>query len=555
MSEYSQESAKNEDDKMEKIEVKKIRSLEDEKKLLTSQPLKLSTSFSSNPLMLQGTASHVGKSILVAALCHIFKNQGLKVAPFKAQNMALNSFVTLDGGEIGRAQAFQAEAAGIEPCVDMNPILLKPTSDMVAQVIIHGKVYGNMKAQEYHRFKKEAATYVMESYKRLSEKNDVIVIEGAGSPAEINLRENDIANMGLAEMVDAPVILIGDIDRGGVFASLVGTMELLTPSERKRIRGFIINKFRGDLKLLEPGIDFLESKTGLPVFGVVPYLKDIILPDEDGVALDRSQKSEVRSQKKINISVIKLPRISNFTDFDPFRFEPDIALRYVTDPAELDGVDSIIIPGSKNTLEDMEWLQKSGIANAITNYAKQGGRVIGICGGFQMLGKAVKDLYGVESTLKEIKGLGLLDMETILELEKKTYQVKAQIPSSPPLAKRGRGDCLVKGYEIHMGETTGREQPFSIITDRNGASVSIEDGGVSRDGKVWGTYIHGIFDNDEFRTGFLNSIRDEKGFKNQCPVLFQIKRCEEIKKMAEIIHESIDMKKIYEIIGVECSVR
>ncbi|HCY19366.1 MAG TPA: cobyric acid synthase CobQ, partial [Deltaproteobacteria bacterium] len=273
--------------------------------------------------MLQGTASHVGKSILVAALCHIFKNQGLKVAPFKAQNMALNSFVTLDGGEIGRAQAFQAEAAGIEPCVDMNPILLKPTSDMVAQVIIHGKVYGNMKAQEYHRFKKEAATYVMESYKRLSEKNDVIVIEGAGSPAEINLRENDIANMGLAEMVDAPVILIGDIDRGGVFASLVGTMELLTPSERKRIRGFIINKFRGDLKLLEPGIDFLESKTGLPVFGVVPYLKDIILPDEDGVALDRSQKSEVRSQKKINISVIKLPRISNFTDFDPFRFEPD----------------------------------------------------------------------------------------------------------------------------------------------------------------------------------------------------------------------------------------
>jgi len=364
------------------------------------------------------------------------------------------------------------------------------------------------------------------------------------------LRENDIANMGLAEMVDAPVILIGDIDRGGVFASLVGTMELLTPSERKRIRGFIINKFRGDLKLLEPGIDFLESKTGLPVFGVVPYLKDIILPDEDGVALDRSQKSEVRSQKKINISVIKLPRISNFTDFDPFRFEPDVAVRYVTKPVELDNADVVILPGSKNTLEDIDWLK-----NAIIYFAEHGGRVIGICGGFQMLGKAVKDLYGVESTLKEIKGLGLLDMETILELEKKTYQVKAQIPSSPPLAKRGRGDCLVKGYEIHMGETTGREQPFSIITDRNGASVSIEDGGVSRDGKVWGTYIHGIFDNDEFRTGFLNSIRDEKGFKNQCPVLFQIKRCEEIKKMAEIIHESIDMKKIYEIIGVECSVR
>src|SRR3989338_4587655 len=255
-------------------------------------------------LMLQGTSSHVGKSILVAAFCRIFKEHGLRVAPFKAQNMALNSFVTRDGGEIGRAQAFQAEAAGLEPAVDMNPILLKPTSDTGSQVVIHGKVYANMKAKEYHKFKKEAAKYVIESYRRLAQKNDVIVIEGAGSPAEINLRENDIANMGLAEMVDAPVILIGDIDRGGVFASLVGTMELLTPSERKRIRGFIINKFRGDLKLLEPGIDFLQQKTGLPVFGVVPYLKDISLPDEDGVALDRGQGVKgSRGQGKIDIVV------------------------------------------------------------------------------------------------------------------------------------------------------------------------------------------------------------------------------------------------------------
>src|SRR3989338_6287639 len=270
-------------------------------------------------LMLQGTSSHVGKSILVAAFCRIFKEHGLRVAPFKAQNMALNSFVTKDGGEIGRAQAFQAEAAGIAPSVDMNPILLKPTSDMGAQVIIHGKVYGNMKAQEDHRFKKEAATYVMESYKRLSEKSDVIVIEGAGSPAEINLRENDIANMGLAEMIDAPVILIGDIDRGGVFASLIGTMELLTPSERKRVKGFIINKFRGDFGLLKPGIDFLENKTGLPVFGVVPYLKDINLPDEDGVVLEQGQGASMplqavsrggKGQEKLNIAIIKLPRIS-----------------------------------------------------------------------------------------------------------------------------------------------------------------------------------------------------------------------------------------------------
>src|SRR3989338_1754162 len=486
MSEYSQESAKNEDDKMEKIEVKKIRSLEDEKKLLTSQPLKLSTSFSSNPLMLQGTASHVGKSILVAALCHIFKNQGLKVAPFKAQNMALNSFVTLDGGEIGRAQAFQAEAAGIEPCVDMNPILLKPTSDMVAQVIIHGKVYGNMKAQEYHRFKKEAATYVMESYKRLSEKNDVIVIEGAGSPAEINLRENDIANMGLAEMVDAPVILIGDIDRGGVFASLVGTMELLTASEKKRVKGFIINKFRGDFELLKPGLDFLENKTGLPVFGVVPYLKDINLPDEDGVVLDSGQWTKgtevpfvVSGQKKITIVVIKLPRISNFTDLDPFRFEPDVSVHYITEPAEIDGADVVIIPGSKNTLEDMDWLWKAGIADAVIRYAKNGGKVSGLCGGFQMMGKLIKDPHGVEAHVKEIKGLRLLHGETILEKEKKTYQVKAIIQ-----AAGSRQQATVNGYEIHMGETDGKENYFAIITNRNNTPVKIKDGAISSNGKI-----------------------------------------------------------------------
>ncbi|HKZ45756.1 MAG TPA: cobyric acid synthase, partial [Thermodesulfobacteriota bacterium] len=397
------------------------------------------------PLMLQGTASHVGKSIITAALCRIFREHGLRVAPFKAQNMALNSFVTMDGGEIGRAQAFQAEAAGIEPTVDMNPILLKPTSDMGSQVIIHGKVYGNMKAAEYHRFKKEAARYVLESYRRLEEKNDLIIIEGAGSPAEINLRENDIANMGLAEMVDAPVILIGDIDRGGVFASLVGTMELLTASEKKRVKGFIINKFRGDLELLKPGLDFLENKTGLPVFGVVPYLKDINLPDEDGVVLDSGQWSVVSGQKKITIVVIKLPRISNFTDFDPFRFEPDVSIHYITEPAELDGADVVIIPGSKNTLEDMDWLWKTGIADKLIHYAENGGKVIGICGGFQMLGKLVKDPHGVESHVKEMKGLGLLHGETILEREKRTYQVGATIPSFSPLAKEGRGDCLVKG--------------------------------------------------------------------------------------------------------------
>ena len=498
--------------------------------------------------MLQGTASHVGKSILVAALCHIFKNQGLKVAPFKAQNMALNSFVTLDGGEIGRAQAFQAEAAGIEPSIDMNPILLKPTSDMGAQVIIHGRVYGNMIAREYHRFKKEAKRYVMESYSRLSEKNDVIVIEGAGSPAEINLRENDIANMGLADMVDAPVILIGDIDRGGVFASLIGTMELLTSPERKRVQGFIINKFRGDIELLKPGLDFLENKTGLPVFGVVPYLKDMILPDEDGVALEvRSQESGVRSQKKINIAIIKLPRISNFTDFDAFRFETDVALRYVTRSAELDYADAVIIPGSKNTIEDLLWLRESGIADKIVNYAKNGGRVIGICGGFQMMGKAVKDPYSVESSLKEAKGLGLLDVETILEKEKKTYQIKAIVNSSQLTIHSSH----INGYEIHMGETIGSNKPFAIITKRSGVSVNIEDGAVSNDGKIWGTYIHGIFDNDGFRTIFLNNIRVGRGLPEKGVIAFKDKKDDCIRVIAEAVRNGIDLQKLFAIIRPE----
>ena len=500
-----------------------------------------------SPIMLQGTSSHVGKSILTAALCRIFREDGLKVAPFKAQNMALNSFVTLDGGEIGRAQAFQAEAAGIEPSIDMNPILLKPTSDMGSQVIIHGRVYGNMSAREYHRFKKKAKQYVMESYSRLSEKNDVIVIEGAGSPAEINLRENDIANMGLAEMIDAPVILIGDIDRGGVFASLIGTMELLTPSERKRVQGFIINKFRGDIELLKPGLDFLENKTGLPVFGVVPYLKDIILPDEDGVVLEQGQGARGKGQGKLNIAIIKLPRISNFTDFDAFRFEPDVVLRYITRSAELDYADVVIIPGSKNTIEDLLWLRETGIAGQIINYAKNGGRVIGICGGFQMMGRVVKDPYCMESSLKEAKGLGLLDVETILEKEKKTYQIKAIVNSSQLTIHSSH----INGYEIHMGETIGREQPFSGITERNSASVRIADGAVSNDGKIWGTYIHGIFDNDGFRIVFLNSLRTKRGLPENGIIFFKDRKADCIKVLAEEVRKAIDMQRVCDIIGTE----
>lgn len=515
------------------------------------------------PIMLQGTASHVGKSLLVAGLCRVLKEDGLKVVPFKAQNMALNSSVTGCGGEIGRAQAFQAEAAGVKPTPDMNPILLKPTSDIGSQVIIHGRVYGNMNALDFHRFKKELMGSVLESYNRLASRYDVVVIEGAGSPAEINLKDGDIANMGLAELVATPVVLIGDIDRGGVFASLVGTMELLSPSERKRVKGFIINKFRGDMELLKPGIGFLEDKTGLPVLGVVPYLKDIILPDEDGVALEGRQRPVVSGQKdKINIAIIKLPHISNFTDFDAFRFEPDAAIQYITGPKGLEGADVVVIPGSKNTLEDLLWLWEMGLAEAIVHYARMGGRVIGICGGFQMLGRMVRDPYMVESGVGEAKGLGLLDVETVLEREKRTYQVEAVVKGFK--GSRGQGvrglkggsrstahGSRVKGYEIHMGETVGNSRPFLVVTKRGNNPVNIKEGAISSDGRIWGTYIHGIFDNDGFRAGFLNRIRAERGLPGQGVISFEGKKEEGIKRLADVVRKSVDMERVYKIIELD----
>ncbi|MEK7773192.1 MAG: cobyric acid synthase, partial [Deltaproteobacteria bacterium] len=377
------------------------------------------------PVMLQGTASHVGKSVLTAALCRILRQKGFKVAPFKAQNMALNSAVAVDGGEIGRAQAFQAEAAGILPTVDLNPVLLKPTGDCVSQVIIHGKVYGSMSAVEYHAFKKDVRKYVLESYRRLERVYDVIVIEGAGSPAEINLRDNDIANMGVAELVGSPVIIVGDIDRGGVFASIVGTMELLTEDERKRVKGFLINKFRGDAGLLTPAIDYLERRAGLPVLGVIPYLKDISLPDEDGVTLDAGKKAGA-IPSEIEIAVVKLPRISNFTDFDPLKGSPGVAVHFVESPEDITGADMVIIPGTKNTLEDLVWLKDRGFEEALRRYRGRGGFLAGICGGFQMLGACVKDPNGVESGLKAVSGLGLIDAETVIMKEKNTFQIAAE---------------------------------------------------------------------------------------------------------------------------------
>ncbi len=504
-------------------------------------------------VMVQGTASHVGKSLLTAALCRIFYQRGQKVAPFKAQNMALNSFVTTLGAEIGRAQAFQAEAANIEPTVDMNPILLKPTGDAASQVIVHGKVHSQMSAREYHAFKPRAMEFVLESLARLARDHDLLVIEGAGSPAEINLRDNDIVNMGLAERIDSPVILVGDIDRGGVFASIVGTFELLSASERARVKGIIINKFRGDKTLLDPGLTFLEERLEVPVLGVVPHLGHTGLPDEDGVALDEADNygigkgsEEGEGGALINIIVLRLPRISNFTDFDPLKEVADVVVRYIHGPGDLKAImeaDLVILPGTKNIISDLEWLRSIGFQDLIADYLAQGGMLFGICGGFQMLGMEISDPHGVEGTLARADGLSLLDMETVLRKEKSTFSVEAV-----PL---GLDKSRIQGYEIHMGETVSREMPFATITSRNSSAVSIADGGRSESGSVFGTYIHGIFDNDMWRDAFLNTLRERKGTARVEGASFKASKEAAIDAFAQTVSENIDMEKLFKIIGLK----
>lgn len=493
--------------------------------------------------MLQGTSSHVGKSVLTAAFCRILKRKGVRVAPFKAQNMALNSAVAIDGGEIGRAQAFQAEAAGLLPVSDMNPILLKPSGDSVSQVIVQGKVFGSMSAVEFHSFKAKARELVLESFNRLSSEYDFIMIEGAGSPAEINLRENDIANMGMAKMASSPVILIGDIDRGGVFASIVGTLELLPQGERDLIKGFLINKFRGDRALLDPALRFIEERTKKPVLGVVPYLKGMMLPDEDSVSLDSTAAS--KSRKTLGIKVVKLPRISNFTDFDPFKCEPDVEVSYIEDAGELANAAAVILPGSKNTVEDLLWLRKTGLYGAIRAFAKRGGTVVGICGGFQMMGSVVKDPEGVESSRGAVQGLELIEMETVLKKDKKTFQIEAELYS----VFSGQA---VSGYEIHMGETDSRKNisPFARIIKRNNKGVEVADGFMLNE-KVWGTYIHGIFDNDNFRKAFLDRLRSKLGLSAGPLVKYRELAGAALDELASRVEEAIDIEKIFEIAGID----
>lgn len=494
-------------------------------------------------LQICGTGSGVGKSVMVSALCRIFLQDGYRVCPFKAQNMALNSFVTKEGGEIGRAQAVQALACRIEPSTDMNPVLIKPTADVNAQIIVQGKPVSNMNARKYINYKSKLITTVKESFKKLADEYEIVVIEGAGSPAEINLKSHDIVNLKMARYAKAPVILVGDIDKGGVFAWFIGTLELLNKNERKMIKGFIINKFRGDITLLKPGIDFLERKTGIKVLGVIPYYKDISIPEEDSVPLDNSIKKKKQKGRGLNIDVIYLPHISNFTDFDPLEREPDVNLRYINKAGQLNNPDVIIIPGTKNSSADLAYLRKSGLAGKLLSIIrnKPETMLIGICGGFQMLGEKIYDSTQVESKEKNFSGLGVLKMVTDFKKEKILSQVKAREINSR---------LEVYGYEIHHGRARYLKDysPVFKIIERQDRKTEDFDGAVNKNGSIWGTYIHGIFDADTFRRHFLNNIRLRKGL----PLLTEkaaFSPDKEIDKLAKLVRENIDIKLLYRILN------
>ncbi len=491
-------------------------------------------------LMLQGTGSDVGKSVLVAGLCRILRQEGVRVAPFKPQNMALNSFVTPEGGEMGRAQVVQAEAAGIEPHVDMNPVLLKPTTDVGAQVILQGRVYGNMKALEYHRFKRKAREAVMDSFHRLASRFDVILVEGAGSPAEINLRDGDIANMGFALEVGCPVLLVGDIDKGGVFAALVGTLELIAPEERELVRGFIVNKFRGDASLLEPALRDISARTGKPFLGVVPYFRDIFIQEEDGI--HRSSVEARSSGGRVRIAVVVPNRISNFTDFDPFLAEPDVRLDYVWPGERLGRAHAVILPGSKNTVDDLAALWRSGLADEILENHRRGAWIVGLCGGYQMLGRVVRDPLGVESAGGEARGLGLLDVETVMEPSKVTTQSEARVrPGTLPWYG---GSELLRGYEIHMGRTRlGPGARPLLDLRRRGGTEWHPDGAVADGGRVFGTYLHGLFDNDGFRRQFLEPFRPGASATS-----FARLKEEGYDRLADLLRRSLDLDAVFRIL-------
>ncbi len=492
--------------------------------------------------MIQGTMSNVGKSILAGGLCRVLRQDGYRTAPFKSQNMALNSFITREGLEMGRAQVMQAEAAGIEPSADMNPILLKPTNDTGSQVIINGKPIGMMSAAEYYRHKKEYIPHIMAAYEKLKKTYDVIVIEGAGSPAEINLKQDDIVNMGLAELVDAPVLLAGDIDRGGVFAQLIGTVMLLEEKERQRIKGMIINKFRGDASILRPGLDMLEEKAEIPVLGVVPYFYLDI--DEEDSLTERFQKKQ--GPGVVDVAVIRLPRISNFTDFAPLEALEEVSVRYVASPAEFGEPDAVILPGTKNTIRDLLWMRQNGLEAKILRHASNGGLVFGICGGYQMLGEAISDPVGAEQG-GSVSGLGLLPVRTVFEKEKKRTRVQGRFLKLEGILGELAGTEF-EGYEIHMGESAAaqHESPLVEFSEMQGSAVL--DG--AQRGNVYGCYVHGIFDAPDCTRGFLRALLKQKGYNTSDIQVTDWKAYKEKQydMLADIIRENLDMDRIYEII-------
>ncbi|MBI5101063.1 MAG: cobyric acid synthase [Nitrospirae bacterium] len=501
-------------------------------------------------LMILGTGSGAGKSLIVAAFCRIFRDMGLNVAPFKAQNMALNSFITAGGGEIGRAQALQAEAAGIEPTVDMNPVLLKASGEMGSQVILQGRVHSMMKATEYYAFRKEAWEVVQNSYARLSKTFDMIVLEGAGSPAEINLMDVDIVNMSMAKHAKAPALLIGDIDKGGVFASLYGTAKLLG-RDRRHIKGFVINKFRGDPEILRPGLDMIKDKTGIPVVGVLPYVHDLGLPEEDGLSLSHGARGRGNGANDIRIVIVRLKYISNFTDFDPLGHEPDVELVYSINPSDIENADMVIIPGSKNTVKDLLLLRELGIDKSIKKSFAKGNEITGICGGYQMLGRKILDPYHSESPHKEVEGLGLLNIETVFGKEKTTCQAEAEIVGDQGSGIRGQDpdNIILKGYEIHMGVSSGDIGLFKIRRLHDDSTSDLQPSTTLLDGSAnkncWGTYLHGIFDNNAFRRLLLNRIRAKKGLPSMTPS-FDYSEMKEraLDNLAAIVREHIDMEFI-----------
>ncbi len=481
-------------------------------------------------LMVQGTTSDAGKSVLVAGLCRALKRRSVAVAPFKPQNMALNSAVTVDGGEIGRAQAVQARAAGIESSVHLNPVLLKPNSDTGAQVIVHGRALSNMEAQAYHGYKQRAMAAVLESHSLLCGQYRAVVVEGAGSPAEINLRANDIANMGFAERVDCPVILIADIDRGGVFAHLVGTLELLSASERARVKGFVINRFRGDIALLQPGLDWLEERTGIPVLGVLPYLQDLHLEAEDAIATQQAV-----SDQALKVCVPVLSRISNHTDFDALRLHPQVDLQFVAPGQPIPPCELIVLPGSKSVRRDLDGLRQHGWDRDLQRHLRYGGKVIGICGGYQMLGQRIHDPQGIEGPAGSSDGLGLLAMETTLQPEKTLRRTNGQLLLNDSVHN-------VSGYEIHCGISEGAALAQPLLELEQGP-----DGAQSADGQILGSYLHGLFDEGEAREALLRWA----GLVESRPFDYQALLEANIERLADCLDEHLDMARVCELLNLD----